>query len=350
MPPRSATSGQVAGIVLLALFTLGTETLPGRLSAAGGAAWLCPLLAGAAVLPPVLLRNRRPLRKRSRPSARLRPASARLPAVLLLLWGLAATAEQARRVGLRLSDDLRGSPLLLTAALLVLAAWMATGGPAALGRACRIFAMAVGLAFFFIVLFGLPGLRWDRILLWDAADLRALPRGAAVTAETLSVGLYALVLLEAPGPEEERQGPGRLAALFPLLALGTLLVTGRLGPGLAERVENPFFQMVSGLGFQGAFQRLEELVSALWLLGDLALLALLLLALRRLLSCGIGRKETTVMGWLTAAAVLVFVLCQTLWGSGSESTVSTAGSLAAGAVLIAWKAMENFFENPKKGA
>lgn len=350
MPSRRMTSGQLAGIVLLALFTLGTETLPGQLSAAGGAAWLCPLLTGAAVLPLARLRSRRMPKRRELSSGRRCPAGVRLLAVLLLLWGLAATADQARRTGLRLSDDLRGSPLLLTAALLVLAAWMASGGGAALGLACRIFAMAVGLAFFLIVLFGLPGLRWDWILLWDAGDLRALPRGAAVTAETLSVGLYALVLPEEQEPKEARQSPGRLAALFLLLALGTLLVIGRLGPGLAERVEVPFFQMVSGLEFRGAFQRLEEMASALWLLGDLALLALLLLALRRLLSCGIGREETTTMGWLTAAAVLAFVLCQARWGSGLENSVPMAGALAAGAALIAWKAMEKIFENPKKGA
>ena len=51
-----------------------------------------------------------------------------------------------------------------------------------------------------------------------------------------------------------------------------------------SRSDRPFLQMVSGLGFEGAFQRLEELVSALWVLGDVALLGLLLLCLGRLLA------------------------------------------------------------------
>lgn len=349
MPPRRPTSGQLAGIVFLALFTLGTETLPDRLSAVGGAAWLCPLLAGAVILPLARFVKRRSPARRRLPAGGRQPMGVRLLAVPLLLWGLLTAAEQAGRVGLRLSDDLRGSPPLLTAALLALAAWMASGGLAALGRACHIFAMAVGLTFFFIVLFGLPGLRWDWIVLWDTSELRALPRGAAVTAGTLSAGLYALVLLEDLEKESDRQGPVRTAALLSLLALATLLVTGRLGPGLAGRIEGPFFQMVSGLGFQGAFQRLEELVSALWLLGDLALLALLLLALRRLLSMAVNRQETTAMGWLTAAAVLVPALSRSLSGSGSEWTGAWAGELAAGAALTVLTVGRNFFKNTKKG-
>ena len=349
MPLRSAPSGRLTGIVFLGLLTLGTETLPDRLSDAGGAAWLCPLLAGAAVLFPVWLLTRRfPSGSVPRGGRRRHPAAVRGAAALLLLWGLAAAAEQACLVGLRLSEDLRSSPLLVTAALLALAAWMASGGLAALDRACRIFAMAVGLTFFLVVLFGLPGLRWDWIVLWQDGVLRALPRGTAVTAETLSVGLYGLVLLE--DAEEDRRGPVRLAALFLLLAVSTLLVNGRLGPGLAGRIERSFFQMVSGLGFQGAFQRLEELVSALWLLGDLTLLALLLLALRRLLSRAAGRRETTAMVWVTAGAVLALVLCRTLRGSGLGPAAAGAGSLAAGAMLAAWWLGRNFFENTKKRA
>lgn len=349
MPQRRVTAGQLAGIVALALFTLGTETLPDRLADAGGAAWLCPLAAGAVFLPLAWLWSRQAPGSRSRDPVRTNNAGARGMAALLLLWGLVVTAEQLCRVGLRLSEDLRGSPLLLTAALLILAAWMASGGLAALGRACQIFAMAVGLTFFFILLFGLSGQRWDWIFLWETEELRALPRGMVLTAGELSVGLYGLVLLEDAEPEEKRLGPARMAALFLPLALGTLLVTGRLGPGLAGRVRGPFFQMVSGLGFQGAFQRLEELVSALWLLGDLALLALLLLALRRLLSITVNRRETAAMGWLTAAAILGLVLCRSLWGSAPEGAGSWAGSMAAGAVLTAWPVRKKFFEKPKKG-
>ena len=46
MKKHTIGPGQLAGLVTLSLLTLGTETLPARLSFAGSAAWLCPLAAG----------------------------------------------------------------------------------------------------------------------------------------------------------------------------------------------------------------------------------------------------------------------------------------------------------------
>lgn len=346
MPRTKATPDQLSGLLLLSLFTLGAETLPDRLSAAGGAAWLCPLLVGGGIWAGARLLTRGPLAGR-----RLlgdRPGD-RLLAGLLLLWGLPVTAAQALRVGLRLSEDLRGSPLLLTAALVILAAWMAGGGLAALGRAGRLFTLAVGLTFGVIVLFGLPGLRWDWILLWDSKAPVSVPRGCLTVLETLSPGAYALLLLEDLEERGAASGPaGRLAALCPLLAVGTLLVAGRLGPGLAARVEQPFFQMVSGLGFQGAFQRLEELVSALWLLGDLTMLAVLLLCLGRLLAGAGRRREGSAPVWPLAALVLALAAGRSIW-AGQEQILE-AGTLGAGALLAGLTAAGKNSEKTKKGA
>lgn len=320
MEKNRRTRGALPGVTALALFTLGTETLPDRLSAAGSGAWLCPLAAGAAGW--LALRLLVPLARR----LPHRPGPDRGLWALFLAWGLVVTAAQANRVGLRLSEDLRGSPLLLTAVLLALSAWMASGGLEALGRACRIFTLAVGLAFGCIVLFALGGLRWDWLVLFAGPDLAAVPRGAGVTAGTLSVGLFALVLGEEDGTGEEKV-LRRGFLLLPLLALATLLVTGRLGPALAASIHRPFFQMVSGLGFQGAFQRLEELVSALWLLGDLALLALLLLCLGRLTARVLPGREGKAAVWVLAGLALVLAGSQPVPWPGWRAELAAGGAL-----------------------
>ena len=46
MTDRTISLRQLMTVLFLALFPLGTEQLPGRLSAVGAAAWLCPILAG----------------------------------------------------------------------------------------------------------------------------------------------------------------------------------------------------------------------------------------------------------------------------------------------------------------
>ena len=338
---------QLAGLVFLSLLTLGTETLPTVLSAVGSAAWLCPLAAGGILWPLAGVLTPGPIAGRALLSGAAHPIMARITAAGLLLWGVVVTAGQADRVGRRLSGDLRGSAVLLSAAALLLAAWMASGGPAALGRAGEIFLMAVGLTCFMIVLFGLPGLRWDRIVLWTGEELRKFPAGVVNLLGELSVGLYALLFLEDPEPGRERKGLrlGRLTMLFPLLALEELLVLGRLGPGLAGAADRPFLQMVSGLGFQGAFQRLEEMVSALWLPGDLTLLALLLLSQRRLLSLLLKREEAKTPVWLPALAGLGAMLLRL---PGSDS-VLRFGGLAAGMILGCLAMISKKSEKIEKG-
>lgn len=142
----------------------------------------------------------------------------------------------------------------------------------------------MGFGFFLIFLFGVFRLQWDEVLLWNWQELSQVPQGVFTAGGTVAAGGYVLFLLGDVRPEEKSRGTvmRRLGGLFLLLGAGMLLVLGRLGADLAAQINRPFFQMVSGLGFEGAFQRLEELASALWVLGDAALLGLLLLCLRRL--------------------------------------------------------------------
>lgn len=261
---------QLMTILFLTLLPLGTGRLPGRLSGAGAAAWLCPLLAGGVAVVLGALVSRKPLLGQGdlgqNLARRWGEKAGRVIAGLFLLWGLYLTAAHAARIGSRLSDSLRASPVLITAVSLLLAGWMASGGLPAFARACEVFSLAVGFGFFLIVLFGIFRLRWDYVLLWDWQGLAQVPQGALSAGGTVAAGGYLLFLLGEvrPEPKARRRVLWRLGGLFLLLSLGVLLVLGRLGPGSGCAINRPFFQMVSGLGFEGAFQRLEELASALW--------------------------------------------------------------------------------------
>ena len=115
---------QLGTLLVLALLPLGTEVLPSRLSQAGGAAWLCPLGAGGLLLALVALWGRwiTPgedlLRTLEQQKGR---KVLRGFALVLLAWGLFLTGAQGARIGERLAQSLRASPLLLTAAVVALA-------------------------------------------------------------------------------------------------------------------------------------------------------------------------------------------------------------------------------------
>ena len=131
-----------------------------------------------------------------------------------------------------------------------------------------------------------------------------------------------------------------------------LLVLGRLGADLAAQINRPFFQMVSGLGFEGAFQRLEELASALWVLGDAALLGLLLLCLRRLAAQLLGRKESKKQGWGITGIVLLGSIPIAYWNQIIAGNLLPMGNLAALAISVLCmclvrKQSKNLKENEK---
>lgn len=182
---------QLGTLLVLALLPLGTEVLPSRLSQAGGAAWLCPLGAGGLLLALVALWGRwiTPgedlLRTLEQQKGR---KVLRGFALVLLAWGLFLTGAQGARIGERLAQSLRASPLLLTAAVLALAGWLVAKGLPAFARTGEIFALAVGAGFVLIVLFGVFGVAWDRVILWDWAALEEVPGGALSAAGTLAAG------------------------------------------------------------------------------------------------------------------------------------------------------------------
>ncbi len=331
---------QLMTILFLTLLPLGTERLPGRLSGAGAAAWLCPLLAGGVAVVLGALVSRKPLLGQGdlgqNLARRWGEKAGRVIAGLFLLWGLYLTAAHAARIGSRLSDSLRASPVLITAVSLLLAGWMASGGLPAFARACEVFSLAVGFGFFLIVLFGIFRLRWDYVLLWDWQGLAQVPQGALSAGGTVAAGGYLLFLLGEvrPEPKARRRVLWRLGGLFLLLSLGVLLVLGRLGPDLAAQINRPFFQMVSGLGFEGAFQRLEELASALWVLGDAALLSLLLLVLRRLFAQALARQEGKGLGWGITGLVFLGSLPVTYWNKVLAGAFLPAGNLVVLALLV----------------
>lgn len=104
MTDRTISLRQLMTVLFLALFPLGTEQLPGRLSAVGAAAWLCPILAGGIAVALVALLGRSPVLGQGD----LGQADCqrwgqedrdRVLAGLFLLWGLYLTAAHAARIG-----------------------------------------------------------------------------------------------------------------------------------------------------------------------------------------------------------------------------------------------------------
>lgn len=349
MANQNISMRQMMTLLLLALFSLGAERLP-RLSGAGAALWLAPLLALPLVLWGIFLAFRGP-----RPETRLDLAEgltevlgsfcARLLSFLFLLWGFVLLVLGVTRCAARLGTA-DGSPLIFAALVMGLAVLMAAKPLPAMVRACEIFYLIMAVAILGVLLMAAPRVEPGYVFLVTKAELVHLPATLAALLGTFSVGLYAL-FLSGSVTVRERDATmcyRKASLLFVSLSALLLLILGSFGAPLVAKLQKPFFQMVAALGVQGAFQRLEALFSALWMLGDLALFTLLLFAMKRLASAVTKKQESA---WLPVGAGALALVGggllsgrETLLQWGSQSLLPLGGLVFGALVLLLFFAVK----------
>lgn len=352
MKEHNISMRQMMTLLFIALVALGAEIVPG-IAGAGSAAWLAPLLA----LLPVLLflflafRGQQPKQRTDLGESLLTVLGkwgGRIAAFIFLSWAGFLLVVNSARCARRLTVA-GGTPFLFSAIVLALAVWMAIKQLPAFVRTCEVFYLAMGIGLVGIVI--LAGLRLnpDYIFLITKQELAGVPQVAASLLGISCIGLYALFVA---GNVTVRKGDAARCyrwaiALFVTLSVLLLLILGTFGAPLGKIMQRPFFQLVAGLGLTGAFQRLEALISALWMLGDIALIGLLFFAVKRLVACLSGKKESR---WVVVGAgVVAFFGGEFLAGREGmlqicQQTVLPMGSLVAGAVLVTL-----FFVSKQKG-
>lgn len=310
-----------AGAVWAAVLSPAVGVLPALAARTGGqGGWLAPLAALPVLL--LLVGAWGSLARREGLPAGL--------TIIYIVWALLLGAARLRLSGQRLQYTAQREANLWFF-LLVLAggaAWLAWGKREAFLRAAAVFGRVLTLALAGAVAFTLFQIRAGNLFpLWTQDILPAL-KASVPALGTLCHGVYgAFVWTGEPGGVRARLGGGCL-----LLSALLLSVQGNLGAELAGALEDPFLTLSKQVGVEGAFQRVESLVSALWLLGDLALLGLLLWACRRLLPAQKG-------SWVAAGgAALMLLLAGTafraaVWAQWFEYALAPLGNLVVGGAV-----------------
>lgn len=196
---------------------------------------------------------------------------------LYLLWGLFLLAANARLVALRfLSVGYRNGPMpLYVLAVMALVFFLVRRPVRVLGRAGEVFYLALAIGLGFSLIMGLFQIQPVRALPVWSQDVPGLLSAAVAVLGVFGYAVFA-AFLAGSGEDTRRSSLFRWAGVFCLiLTLLQLVCIGSFGAGLTERMHSPFFMMVKGIGIRGTFQRVESVILALWVLSDLALLALL---------------------------------------------------------------------------
>jgi hypothetical protein len=238
--------------------------------------------------------------------------------VIYLAWTLLDLALALRLCAERLAVIYGAGPALgCTGALLAVAVWMGLGKRAALARAGEVFYLALAVALGGVLLLSAGHVEGENLDL-SLSEAASLP-GCGLWMAGLLLNLLPAAGL---GRGQHQAGDGKRAVkwILAFAAAITLLlaaVMGCLGPKLTASLSAPFLTMVQGLGVQGAFQRTEALVSALWTLSDLILISLLLHTWRGL-ACRLRRGAWSRWSVLPAAAAGV-ALGWTVFADGAAA-------------------------------
>ena len=299
--------GQRSALVWAALLPWAASVLPGALAGtAGKGGWLSPLLAL-----PVLWVQRRAVRRLTGAGERglneafqlrLGRLGAGALTFIYILWAAVLMAVRLRMCVRRLASvSGPGGAGLCAAVTAVLALRLAWGGRAALGRAAVFLYRVLMFALLAIALLTAAQVRGTELWPLWTWDVPNILRGGLLAAGLLCGGIYAAFLEGGEGKDRSAAGCGALALL-------QLSVLGNFGAALAGRLEDPFLTLAGSVGVEGAFQRVEALASALWLLGDLALLALLL---------QVCRSAAGKWGRTAAGAALALAGAGALFGSAA---------------------------------
>ena len=338
MEEEQISRTQLTSLIWAGVLAPAAELLPGlTLPAAGKGAWLAPLAALPLVLAGGwLLGKLGEGRGLAAGLAESFPGKAVL--ILYMVWGELLLALRLRLCARRLLEAGRrdGAMWFFLLAVAAVALWMGLGRLSALARAGQFFLAILLTAGAVVLLLSLTHTRAERVLPLWAEDVPGILSSALPAAGVLGWGLFAAFLLGSAEPEgrtERWHWPIWGVGGCLLLTLSQYVILGNLGPELAGRLDSPFFTLAQSVGVEGAFQRVESVVTALWTLADLSMAGVLLFALRAAAAAlGWREKRTAALGLLLAAA-LALVPFSDRQAAAWNRTVVPLGNLILGLAL-----------------
>ena len=279
---------QLTALVWAAVLAPAAELLPSlTLPLAGKGAWLSPLAAAPLVLLAGWCLGRLSGAEGLAQSLARWPGKWAGGAVLLIymVWGELLLSLRLRLCAQRLlsSGYQDGTVWFFLAAVAAMTLWMGMGHLGAFARAGQLFLAVLLAAGGTVLLLSLFQTDPRRVLPLWTDDLGPILTSGVPAAGVLGWGLYGAFLTGQVRPRENRgrwYWPFWGAGGCVLLCLGQWIILGCLGPALSARLDNPFFALAKSVGVEGAFQRVESVIAALWTLADLAMAVLLLFAMR----------------------------------------------------------------------
>ena len=295
--PCGLTARQTGAVCFVALLPPATRLLPGLCAqVAGRAAWLCPLAALPFLLLTALLIRK--LSANAAPDENLgslimRGLGRRAGAVVLVLYALwlvfyagFSLRSSASRFIYTIYPGAPPWPFIASGLVMGLIA--ALSPVRALARASELFRWLLVLALAPILLLGLLEMDAETLIPVYFSDTLPVLEGAL---SALGAGAFLIVNIGFlnRGPGNLRRGRFCLGSAL-LMALIVAVTVGRFGAELTGQLTYPFFALVRNTSLFGVTERVEALVTALWVLSDFVLFTFALSAASHCLRLALGME------------------------------------------------------------
>lgn len=332
------------------LFSLGTLILmvpalrhfvTASTKLAGRAAWLTPLIAAL----PMLLylhflsdfmdhrregENLQELMLRS-----LGPRMGRIALALTAAWLLLYAGFVLRSCADRMIITIypNSSPAAFAIPLGLVCLVAALGKPRSIIRCAQLIKPILLAALLVILFFALSSAKIGNLLPLTMGDALPAALGSLSAVNVLLVGSYMLCFVEGLLPlsaGRARESSLWLLKMVVLLCLLIAGIIGRFGADLTVKMNRPFFVMVRNLVFFHTVERVEALVSMLWLFPDFLLVSLQLWSaqhcLRLIFSFGPATDGEKLLDlrrgrWLVWLCSLAAVLMSLFLGRSAQGLV-----------------------------
>lgn len=341
---QTISQTQLCALLWASLLAPAAELLPAvTLPWAGRGAWLTtllafPVLAGAGWLLARAVRGREGLPQTI--LAGFGPIAGRGILLLYIVWGEFLLALRLRLCAQRLlaSGERDGSLWFYLPIAALLALWMARGKLAVFARAGQVLLAVVLTAAAVVLGLALFQVRPEHLLPLWWQDALPVAGGTLPVCGVLGWGMFAAFLLGNTEPAKDAKRDWLIWSGLGcvLLSLEQLVVIGNLGETLAQRLHSPFFALAKSVGVEGAFQRVESIVSALWIFGDLALLGVILFALWEMVRAMWRKAEQKKVATLAVVPAIIISMAAFPDGVAAEAAgrgIVLVGNLVLGAAL-----------------
>ena len=333
--------GQLMAAVWAASLALAVGILPGAVAAqSGGAGWLAavaavPGLLGAGWLMYRVTESGRLGLARACRSALGRGVGGAV-LIIYILSGVLLGGVQLRLSARRLIFTARsgGGLWFFLLVIAAMAVWLVWRRLAPFARTAVLLYRGVLACLVVILALTLPQIRPENILpIWTQDAVPVAGSGVQVVG-VLCCGLYGAFVLDGvrPGKGLAAGWVVRTVALSILLGVLLVAVLGTQGAPLTARLSDPFVTLSKHVGVEGAFQRVESLVGAVWLLADLVLLGLILCGGRAILAELCPGLDDRLSVCLMAGAILA--VAGLVFAEGASAGRFAARWVSAGGLVL----------------